>query len=73
MNLKPALTIDEQIILLKRRGMLFRNEATARDFLFNNNYYRLNIYFHIMMERGKNSFRDHTCFEDIIGSFAFRK
>jgi len=47
MDLKPALTIDEQISLLKKRGMTFVNEQKAKLFLSENNYYRLNIYFHL--------------------------
>lgn len=71
MNIKPALTIDEQINLLKIRGMQFQNEETARNFLLDNNYYRLNIYFHLMMGTGKNSFRKGTCFENIIIIYNF--
>lgn len=68
MNLKPALTIDEQISLLKQRGMDISNDALAEEFLRNNNYYRMNIYFHKLMDQ-PNHFPIHTNFERIINIY----
>lgn len=37
-------TIDQQIELLKSRGMKFHNETKAKHYLLNLNYYRLSGY-----------------------------
>lgn len=66
MGLKPALTIDQQVQLLKSRGMIFENENKAKSFLLENNYYRLNIYFHLKQQKGSDRFHPNTKFEDII-------
>lgn len=50
MTLKPALSLDEQIDLLISRGMIIEDVCSARDFLQDNNYFRLNIYFHKFMD-----------------------
>lgn len=44
MTNKPSRNINEQIELLKSRGMLFRNETTAKTVLKNISYYRLKGY-----------------------------
>ncbi|MFE3869028.1 hypothetical protein ACFX5E_13245 [Flavobacterium sp. LS2P90] len=41
---KAPKTVEEQIALLKERGMLFHNEANAPHFLKNISYYRLKGY-----------------------------
>ena len=69
MELKPALTIDQQVQLLKSRGMIFENENKAKSFLLGNNYYRLNIYFHLKQQKGSVRFRSNTKFEDIIAIY----
>jgi len=50
MALKPALSVNEQINLLRGRGMTIDDERRAIDFLQSNHYYRLNIYFHKLMD-----------------------
>ncbi len=65
MHLKPPLTIEEQIALLQSRGMIISQPQQAEAFLLNNNYYRLNIYFHKFM--GENEqFHENTRFEHIV-------
>lgn len=49
-QLKPPLTIEEQINLLESRGLIIDDRDEAIKFLTDNNYYRLNIYFHKSME-----------------------
>jgi len=49
-ELKPALTVDQQISLLEERGLVIGNKDDAKIFLIDNNYYRLNIYFHKTMD-----------------------
>ena len=42
--IKPPLSISEQISKLKKRGLLFRDEAKAAHYLSNISYYRLRAY-----------------------------
>ena len=49
MTLKPSLSIHEQLELLVKRGMIIDNEQQATSFLKTNHYYRLNIYFHKLL------------------------
>lgn len=46
---KIALTIDEQIALLKSRGMLFSDEDKAKLYLSNISYYRLSAYWYTLL------------------------
>lgn len=41
---KPATTIDEQIDLLKERGLTIQDEHKAREILLDIGYYRLGFY-----------------------------
>lgn len=63
--LKPALAIEQQIHLLKERGMIISDIDIAGNFLLENNYYRLNIYFHKMMV-SNNKFREGTTFSQVM-------
>jgi abortive infection bacteriophage resistance protein len=69
---KPAYTISDQIALLKRRGMLFRNEAVACDLLKDISYYRLKGYWwDAQSDRERHLFQPNTYFEDIIERYSF--
>ena len=41
---KDFKTIDEQIEILRSRGLTIEDETEAKDFLFRNNYYRISGY-----------------------------
>lgn len=72
MSNKPAYSIEDQIALLKQRGMLFRNEANAPHFLKNISYYRLKGYWWDMQEDlTTHKFKPNTFFEDIIDRYNF--
>jgi abortive infection bacteriophage resistance protein len=68
MLLKPALSIQDQLTLLRSRGMSIDNEPAAADFLSCNHYYRLNIYFHKLMD-SSNHFRSGTLFSQVIAIY----
>ncbi|EIM78419.1 Abi family protein [Nitritalea halalkaliphila LW7] len=69
---KPAYTIQEQIELLKSRGMLFRDESTAPHFLQNISYYRLKGYWWDMQaDRITHQLQPQTYFEDIVDRYNF--
>lgn len=69
---KPALTIANQIALLKQRGMLFHDEAKAPHFLENISYYRLKGYWWDMQTDYINhTLKPNTYFEDIVDLYNF--
>lgn len=69
---KPAFTIANQIALLKKRGMLFHNDAKAPHFLENISYYRLKGYWWDMQNDYTNHIlKANTYFEDIIDRYNF--
>ncbi len=49
MTNKISISIPQQIQLLKRRGMVFRDEAFAARFLASVSYYRFKGYWWIMV------------------------
>lgn len=60
-------TIEEQIKLLKDRGMRFRNVADAPHFLANISYYRLKGYWWEMQsDKINHQFLPNSYFEDVI-------
>ena len=72
MTNKPPYTIDEQINLLKLRGMLFKEEANAQDLLKNISYYRLKGYWWDMQDDySLHTFKPETYFEDVIARYNF--
>lgn len=66
---KPALTIDEQLELLRGRGLLVTDEARARHWLRNVSYYRLSAYC-LPFKQGEQ-FRVGTSFDDVAGLYIF--
>jgi abortive infection bacteriophage resistance protein len=69
---KPAYTITDQIALLKRRGMIFRDEVAACERLEAVSYYRLKGYWWDMQSDATlHLFRYGTCFEDILERYDF--
>jgi abortive infection bacteriophage resistance protein len=71
---KPATTLDEQIALLRRRGMAIADEDQARHHLGHLNYYRLRGYwmgFEQPDGSGEHTFRPGTTFEAVIELYDF--
>lgn len=69
MPLKPALSIRDQIVLLRNRGMIIDSEPTAETFLASNHYFRLNIYFHKLMD-SPNHFREGTQLSQVMAIYS---
>ena len=67
-SLKPALSIQQQINLLKTRGMIIPDESKAAVFLSKNHYYRLNVYFHKMMDY-QDHFPTNVNFDLVIAAY----
>lgn len=69
---KDPKTIHLQIERLQKRGMLFRDIASAEHFLINVSYYRLEGYWWEMQEdKEKHSFKENIYFDDIIELYNF--
>jgi len=69
---KPPYSISDQIALLKKRGMRFRNEASAPHFFENISYYRLKGYWWDMQDNYTfHTFKSNTYFEDIVDRYNF--
>ena len=72
MSNKPAYTIANQIVLLKQRGMLFRDESKASHCLANISYYRFKGYWWDMQQDyALHTLKPNTYFEDIIDRYNF--
>ncbi|MDK3019349.1 Abi family protein [Pseudodonghicola flavimaris] len=72
---KPAVSVPDQIELLKRRGMIVGDEAQAQHYLNFISYYRLRAYwlpFEVpAANNGDHAFRDGTTFEDVLTLYIF--
>ena len=72
---KPSTSIEEQIALLRSRGLVIANEDRARHYLRFLGYYRLSGYalpFQVNYNAdGSHRFLDGTCFEDILDLYVF--
>jgi abortive infection bacteriophage resistance protein len=65
-TVKPFLSIDDQIKLLKKRKLIINDDQyeKAKEFLLNNNYYRVSGY--SLTLRKNDTFFDNTSFETLI-------
>lgn len=69
---KPSLSIQDQIVLLKSRDSLFKDEANAPHFLNNISYFRLKGYWWEMQDDKVNHhFHPNSYFEDVIDLYNF--
>ena len=66
---KDFKTLDEQLDILRSRGLIINDEAQARDFLLRNNYYRISGY--SLTLRKNNVFSKYATFQNIIDIYLF--
>lgn len=66
---KDFKTIDEQIEILKSRGLHIENEELAKEFLLYNNYYRVSGY--SLTLRNHDKFFENATFQNIIDIYNF--
>lgn len=70
-DIKPALTFEEQLNLLKFRGLIVGNDEDAIDILNRVNYYKLSGY--SLSLRTDDYFHDDITFEKIYQLYLFNK
>lgn len=67
---KSPLTIEQQICLLKDRGMAIEDEALAAHYLKHINYYRLCAYWlPFEQDHANHHFRDGTSFQAVLNLY----
>ena len=72
MTNKPSRNINEQLELLKSRGMLFRDELAAKDVLKSVSYYRLKGYWWDMQsDKAQHLFASSSYFEDVVEKYNY--
>ncbi len=65
-------TLDEQIEILRKKGLIINDEAKAKEILFKENYFFISGYRHVFMEHSKESvFVSGTTFEELYAMFLF--
>lgn len=70
---KPAHTIDQQLELLRQRGLVITDEGRARHYLANISYYRLSAYtrpFYVPREQ-THRFLPGTTFDQVLALYIF--
>lgn len=65
---KPSLTVEQQVELLKKRGMQFSDPQQAADFLFHHNYYRLRGFWIPLEDETApgHTFKKGTTFDHVV-------
>src|SRR5680860_71266 len=67
---KPATTIEQQIKLLKSRGLVINDEVILGDYLRDISYYHLSAYFKFY-QKDDDQFFDNVNFEDVLRIYLF--
>lgn len=69
---KPPTTIQQQIDLLKNRGLTITNETLAAAYLSNISYYRLGEYWYVMQsDKEQHIFKPNSNFNDVVSLYNF--
>jgi len=72
MKNKMFKTLDEQIDILKARGLIVDDIAYAKDILFRENYFFVSGYRHLFMRKyNDNQFIHGTRFDELYAAFVF--
>jgi abortive infection bacteriophage resistance protein len=69
---KKAISIEEQIVLLKERGLIISNTAKAGKYLSNISYYRLAGYWWpLQSDKEKHLFKEGSRFQTVLDLYNF--
>ena len=70
MNKKIFKTLDEQIDILRNKGLVINDEAKTREILLRENYFFISGYRHLFTKE-KDKFLNGTTFEELYATFLF--
>lgn len=65
-SVKPATTHEQQLSILKSRGLIIKDEYAALKILERTNYYRLRGYYIHLQKENSDDFKDGVTFEQIV-------
>jgi len=68
---QPPMTVDEQIINLREKGLIIENEDYARSFLNDVSYFRLIKAYSLGLKQRNGNYHDKIRFEDIVNLYLF--
>ncbi len=72
MSKKTFKTLDEQIEILKSKGLVINDEEKAKEILFRENYFFINGYRHLFRKNeSDNRFVAGTTFDELYATFIF--
>lgn len=72
MKNKIFKNLDEQINILRARGLIINDEVYAKEILFRENYFFVSGYRHLFMRKyNDDQFIKGTCFEELYAAFVF--
>jgi abortive infection bacteriophage resistance protein len=69
--MKPALTYEQQVSLLKSRGLQILSDEQALHWLERIGYYRFSAYFIPFKEHGKDKFLPNVTFQMVLDLYQF--
>lgn len=69
---KGALTVQQQVTQLQKRGLIIKRPHVAEKYLLNISYYRLGEYWYVMQsDKEKHLFKPNSTFKDVIALYNF--
>lgn len=68
---RKALEIQDQITLLKKRGLEISSDKKAEEYLLDIGYYRLGFYWHYFQDPKTHNFVKNISLEDIVALYYF--
>ena len=72
MKTKTFKTLDEQIEILRSKGLIINNEDDTKEILYRENYFFVSGYRHLFMRVFNDSkFIEGTTFEELYATFVF--
>ena len=70
-EIKPATTFEQQLEILRNRGLVISDNENALNVLRSVNYYRFSAYTLTLKNRSTNEFHENTTFEDVFRLYEF--
>ena len=70
MNKKEFRTLDEQISILRNKGLTINDESATKDVLLRENYFFINGYRSLFFDKNRK-FLQGTRFEELYSAFLF--